>query len=291
MQITAIEFDELRVYQASPEARVVWWSFRLTNRDLSGIPVDIHRSFSPDQEFEKVGTVLWPQTYFVDSEVNLGDFWRNAYYSLSAMVDGHTIETSREGLYGSPPPMVQEMVKQFDISLQFGGDPVFIYLRRSRIRCPDCWDAVSKKVTRSKCPTCFATGYLGGFYSPILTCVKISSEMKSNQPDATLREGAQTVFKASRFPEVRPRDVIREVNSGKLWRIVNITPVRMNGYMIHQSLVMTRLETSEIENDLPIPESLEYVIAPHWSDRIRNHEDKVARNDPEKPVTEARLWR
>jgi hypothetical protein len=175
--------------------------------------------------------------------------------------------------------------------MRFGGHPVFVYMRRKGVRCPDCWDDVLKKVTSSSCQTCFATGYLGGFHTPILTCIHVTSETKTNQPDATKRESAQTSMRLSRFPEVRPRDVLIEANAGKVWRIVSISPVRMHGFLILQNLVVTRQETSDIEHDLPVPEDLSYVIRPHWSKVIRTDGAKLVRNDPDKPIEEVRLWR
>jgi hypothetical protein len=291
MNLKKIEFEEFQVYQATPKARIAWWSFRPTNQDLSDVEVDVFRSFSPEEDFGKVGTVKYPQTYFVDEEVNLKDFWRGAYYSISAVIDGRTIVKEAVGLYSSPPSTAKEIVKEIDLTMKFGGHPVFVYLRRKGVRCPDCWDIVLKKVTSSSCPTCFATGYLGGFHTPILTCIHVTSETKTNQPDVTKREAAQTRMKMSRFPEVRPRDILREANAGKLWRIVSIQPVRMHGFLIHQGLIVTRLESSEIEHDLPIPENLDYVITPHWADVIRTDGEKLARDDSSNPIEEKRMWR
>ncbi len=289
--LQSIEFEEFKVYQATPKARTVWWSFRPTNRDLTEIEVSIHRSFSPNEDFEKVGTVRYPQTYFVDEEVNLKDFWRGAYYYITAVVDGRTLETQVSGLYSDPPVAAKQIVREVDLALRFGGQPMFVYLKRKGVRCPDCWDPVLKKVTSSKCRTCFATGYLGGFHSPVLTCVHIVSEVKANQPDVVLREGAQTSARMSRFPEVRPRDVIREANSGKVWRIVRVPPIRMLGFLILQNLVLTRIESSEVEHDLPIPKDFSYVIRPHWSKRVRPNGDKIATDNPENPIKEMKLWR
>lgn len=291
MNLKKIEFEEFKVYQATSKAKIAWWSFRPTNQDLSEVEVDVFRSFSPEENFEKVGSAKYPQTYFVDQEVNLRDFWRGAYYRISAVIDGRTIEKGPVGLYSSSPPVAKEIVREVDLTMRFGGHPMLIYMRRKGVRCPDCWDSVLKKVTSSSCPTCFATGYLGGFHTPILTCIHVTSEMKTNQPDVTSRESAQTRMKMSRFPEVRPRDVFIEVNAGKVWRIVSIEPVRMHGFLIHQGLVVTRLETSEVEHGLPIPEDLSYVIRPHWAKIIRTDGDKIVRNDPSNPVEEMRLWR
>lgn len=291
MNLRKIEFEEFKVYQATSKVKIAWWSFRPTNRDLSDVGVDVFRSFSPEEDFEKVGSVKYPQTYFVDEEVNLRDFWREAYYRISAVIDGRTIEKEPVGLYSSSPPVAKQIVKEIDLTMRFGGHPMFVYMRRKGVRCPDCWDTVLKKVTSSSCPTCFATGYLGGFHTPILTCIHVTSETKTNQPDVTQRESAQTRMKMSRFPEVRPRDVFIEANAGKVWRIVSIEPVRMHGFLIHQGLVVTRLETSEIEHSLPVPEDLSYVIRPHSSKVIRTDGDKIAVNDPDNPIREMRLWR
>lgn len=292
MQTNQVDFEDLKVYRPSPRMEVVHWTFRPTIRSLEDVEVFVFRSYHPEGDFEEVGTISYPQTYFVDEAANQYDFWRQTYYKTIAVVDGRTIDAGPVRAGSDRPPMVEEMVREISVTLRFGGHPILAYLKvHDVLRCPDCWDAVLKKVTRSKCPTCFATGWLGGFHPPILTCGLLISEAKADQPDQTLREPAQSTIRISNFPEVRPRDIIREVNSGKLWRVTGVSPVRMHDAVIHQNLNVKRLTASEVEHDLPIPEGLDWVIRPHWADVIRPPVDRIALNDPENPTEDRRIWR
>ena len=59
-----VKIEELRVYDLAPNRRVVGWIFQPTADDLSGLSVEIYRSFSPEDDFEKIADVVFPQTYY-----------------------------------------------------------------------------------------------------------------------------------------------------------------------------------------------------------------------------------
>jgi hypothetical protein len=292
MQTDQVQFEDFKVYRPSPGMLVAYWTFRPTIHSLEEVSVKVFRSDHPESGFEEVGEIAYPQTYFVDQTANQYDFWRQFYYKVTVVVDDRTIEAGPAKVGSDAAPMTEEMVRQISITLRFGGEPVFVYMKiHGEVRCPNCWDPALKKVTRSKCPTCFATGWLGGFRPPVLTCGLLISEAETDHPDQTSRQPAQTTLRISNFPEVRSRDIIREVNSGEIWRIVNVSPVRMHDYVTHQNLTLKRLVASEVEHSLPIPENLDFVITPHWAHVIRPNVDKIALNDPEKPIEDRRIWR
>lgn len=286
-----IEFDEILVAQASFTARVVWWAFKPTNDDLTGLEVEVQRSYSQTDSFARVAVVRYPITYYVDTEVNLRDFWRDAYYKLAATFQGRTVVTEPRGLASIVSVPAREMIRLHNLDLRFSGMPVLVYLVRKGDRCPDCWDPVLKKVTRSSCTTCYATGFKGGYYSPVLTLANIVPEEKTNQPDVTMRESTRTMLKMSNFPALRPRDVIREVNSGILWRVEKVSSSELERVVIIQECNLIKLETSEVEHKLPIPDGLDFLIKPHWAKIIRNQQEFITRNREQNPVEKLNIWR
>jgi hypothetical protein len=285
------EFDEFEIIQASPQSRVVFWAFKPTNEDLTGVAVDVYRAYASTGEFAKVATVQYPQTYYVDSEINLRDFWRDANYRIESTYQGKTIKKGPQGLDSVLSVPAKEMVRLHSIDLRFSGMPVLVYLRRRGSRCPDCWDPELQKVTRSECTTCFATGYLGGYYPPILTLGNIIPEDKSNQPDVTIRESTKTSMKMSNYPLIRPRDAIREVNTPNFWRVVSVNCSEVERVITVQELTLVKLETAEIEHKLPIPDGLSFLIKPHWAKVIRKQHTFVTHERTKDPVERVEIWR
>lgn len=289
--MVVFELDEFTVSQASPQSRVVFWAFKPTNDDLSTATVDVFRCPTPVGEFVKIATVQYPQTYYVDSAENFRDFWRDANYKIVATFQGKTISAGPQGLGSLPSVPAREMIRLFNLDLRFSGMPILVYMRRRGPRCPVCWDPELQKVTRSDCEICYATSYLGGFYPPILTLGNIVPEEKTNQPDATLRESTRTTMKMAGFPVIRPRDVIREVNTPNVWRIVNVYSSELERTVTVQELTLTKIETAEVEHKLAIPDGLSYVVNPHWARIIRKQHTYVTHERSTNPVERVGIWR
>jgi hypothetical protein len=137
----------------------------------------------------------------------------------------------------------------------------------------------------STCPRCFNTGRLGGFYSPILTQVKINPSAKVNEPGDTLRQVSQTTGMCSFLPIVSPRDIIYEVNTGLRWRLVSVTPTEHHRVPIHQDLAMIQINPGDVENKLPIPSDLVPIIE-EWRDERRYSQRPVVRDYETTPEDE-----
>lgn len=286
-----VDLDEVTVSQASPSSRVVYWAFKPTNDSLEGLKVTIMRADAPLGTLAKIGEVVYPQTYFVDSDGNFRDFWRDANYQISFEWSGKTIVSSIIGTRATLSVPAREMIRLHDLDLRFSGMPVFVYMKRKGERCPLCWDSALQKVTRGHCEQCYATGYRDGYYPPILTLANIMPEDKTNQPDVTQRELTRTSLKMSCFPALRPRDIIREVGSQALWRIDNVRPTELERVLIIQEIGLLRIETSEIEHKLPIPDGLTYLIKPHWAKIIRNPQNDITKNQTTNPIERVNIWR
>jgi hypothetical protein len=287
----SIFIEAFDVLQVSTDAAIVSWKFGPTNDDMSQVVVDVLRSYSPVDNFTVVKTVTHPQTYFRDTEINLRDQWRSAYYKLSVKAGaGTVIETEAVNLRSEASNPAREIIRQVCMDLRFSGSPAMVYLKRKGARCPACWDPYLKKNTRSDCLSCFATGYDGGYYTPILTLVNFQPETKTNQPDLTLRQESQTTARMGNFPEVRPSDVIYEMNMGARWRIVNVAPSEMERVLLVQELTLVKLNPGDIEHKLPIPDGLDYVILPHWT-RLKKVTTDIGHDRDLDPVEKVNIWR
>jgi len=284
-----IRFDAINVYQVSPAARIVHWLITPTNEDLTDLTIDVYRSYSPTQDFEKIASVAHPTTYYRDAEVNVTSFWREAYYRVTAVLRDETFESTAHGLNTAFAAIAKEMIKRTDVLLRFAGVPAMVYLRRHGERCPKCWDNVMQKLTTSKCQTCFATSYKGGYYDPILTLINIVPERKVDQPDVVLRQPTQTSFKMGNFPLLRPADLIYEVNQGARYRVDDIMPSEIERVTTVQDFTATRLVASDISHKLPIPDGLVPAIIPVRSHRIRKRYKYVGKED--EPPERIPLWR
>ena len=264
---------------ASRAAVIVSWWIRPTNEDLEQTTVTVLRGYSLEGQFESIAEVPGTQQYFRDSGSLIRDKWREVYYKLRVTSpDGSADESGAYGVASQPTLETIATRRRTDIALRFEGVPCLIYVRRGEgERCPDCWDPVLQKVGSSTCPRCFNTGRLGGFYSPIMTQVKINPVAKVNEPSDTLRQVSQTTAMCSFIPIVSPRDLIYEINTGKRWRLVSVQPTEHHRVTIHQDInTMIEINPGDIEHKLPIPSNLTPIIR-EWRD---------GRRYPQRPVVQ-----
>lgn len=287
----SIVIESFEVFQVSTAACIVAWRFGLTNDDLSQVTVDVLRSYSPADSFALVKTIAHPQAYYRDAEVNLKDNWRSAYYKLSVKVGTQQVATTEAvNLRSETSNPAREIMRQVDVDLSFSGTPAMVYLKRKGARCSQCWDPILKKATRSSCPVCFATGFEGGYYAPILTLINFQPEPKADQPEMTRRQDSQGQAKMAGFPEVRPSDILYEVNLGARWRVVTINPSEMERTLLIQELTLAKINPGDIEHTLPIPEGLDYIILPHWT-RAKKVATDIARDRDVNPIERINIWR
>ena len=281
-----IVFDKLETLEhavfvdmASRDCVIVSWWLRPTNEDLEQAVVTVSRSYSSQGPFESVSDVPGSQQYYRDSGALIADKWREVYYKLRVTSpDGSVDESEAFGVASQPTLETIATRRRTDLSLHFEGVPCLIYVRRGDgERCPECWDPALQKVVSSTCPRCFNTGRLGGFYSPVLTQVKIDPVTKVNEPGDTLKQVSQTRGKCSFIPVVSPRDLLYEVNTGKRWRLVTVTPTEHHRVTIHQDLTILELNPGDIENRLPIPTNPVPIIT-EWRDERRYPQRPVVRD-------------
>jgi hypothetical protein len=272
---------------ASRAAVIVSWWIRPTNEDLEQAVVTVFRGYSLEGPFEPIADTPGTQQYLRDSDALIADKWREIYYKLRVTSsDGGVDETVAFGVTSQPTLETVATRRRTDLALRFEGVPCLIYVRRGEgTRCPDCWDEVLQKVGSSTCPRCFNTGRLGGFYSPLLTQVKIDPVTKVNEPGDTLRQVSQTTAMCSFMPIVSPRDLVYEVNTGKRWRLVTVKPTEHHRVTIHQDLTMIEINPKDVEHKLPIPPNLTPIIE-EWRDERRYPQRPVVRDTETTPEDE-----
>lgn len=251
------KLDSIQVFQQNMNAQTVSWKLWVLNGDTAGLyTVSVRRAYAENGDYEIVNTVPAVNSFLVDEDVNLHDQWRKAFYKLDLKKSGSSVAVygpvSLNTLYTT---RALALVKHSKTALKLSGEPVLVYSRAfDDTHCPDCWDAVLQQVVSSSCETCFNTGYVNGFYTPILTLAHITPEIKSNTPGDTLRQKAVTQMTTSIFPVLRPRDVIYEINNGVRYRIISVTPIEHGRSLINQTAQIQRLNPSDVEQTMAVPD-------------------------------------
>jgi len=114
-------------------------------------------------------------------------------------------------------------------------------------RCTKCWDATTKQVVRSNCATCLGTGFVPGYFDPVLTLGRRgtlpSAKQLSPQGVAEYRATQVTLLD---LPKVEIDDVLVFLKDNRRFVVKSVIQTELRTVAVHQ-----KLEISEIARSSP----------------------------------------
>ena len=136
------------------------------------------------------------------------------------------------------------------------GVPTMIFKKkRDGQHCPECWDEILKRVTKSNCTTCYGTGKLGGFYPPYEAWMNFEPDPKVTQvAEWGQRQSSQTDIQFTNYPLLSDGDVIVEMKNDRRWKVSNIRYPEKNRTTKLQIARVDAVNPSDIEYRVDISE-------------------------------------
>lgn len=261
-----IRFEETTVEIRSVERipRVlVRWRLKRTSQNLTNLKFFIYRGVSPeDLSLVNSEGIFHDELYeFMDYTAILRDLSKTYYYQVQAKeMNGDTVlQTFNSNLetWGQEPDLVALYVIEEHLFLYrytSAGMPAFIYKKKSEgERCPECWDPVLKKITKSTCKTCTGTGFTGGYYKPIEAWMGFNVNPKISQiTDWGVKQIDQTDVEFTDYPELHIGDVILELKEFKFWKVSNVRFTLKGGAIMTQIARVSAVNRSDIEYTIEV---------------------------------------
>lgn len=206
--------------------------------------------------FEVISGPLRDVYQFRDIQVHLLHKWRQYHYKVR-VVNHATGDTQEFGPASSIEPepdlIAAEIIRQEDILFRgFVGRKCFLFPARTFGPACSCFDPYTNRRTRSQCLSCFGTGWLGGFMSPVEVFVQIDPFPKAAQISALQEvQPGDTTARMISFPPVSPRDILVETENRR-WRVLKVTPTQRLRSTVRQELQIHEIPKGDIEYGLPI---------------------------------------
>ena len=202
----------------------------------------VSKGLSESDVFVDISPELQDRYYFRDYDVEMRTFTRPYYYVVSAYdQNGNLLDITKPATIAYEPDTVALAVAdQFRRLLKraLGRKMLLLKKRRFGKRC-ECWNPELKKVTKSRCLSCFSTGWAGGYHRPIIIYGQLVEGMKAETVSPYGQaEPRNAQFIIANYPILNPDDLLVE-EQGVIWRIHTVQPTMKRRTLIRQIASVT----------------------------------------------------
>jgi len=185
------------------------------------------------------------------------DFNQSFYYKIRAILKNNPSEFFESDVMfaGAESDGIHKTIVFNEVTLyrNYAAEQCKIIKRKTwGARCSTCWSPYRRQSVLSHCSVCNNTGFLVGYYSPIITQLSVDSDPKKNDPQQTGED--PTTIKRSRLPNypiVRDKDLIITTGDNKRYKIINVETTKLPRLSVNsqvlsrQNYILSQLITME----------------------------------------------
>ena len=261
-----IHFEEISVTVLGIEyvSKVrVGWRLAKSSQNLSRLRFYVDRAESPNEwhQLNAEPLTIGDLPEYVDFTPNLKDLNKTYYYRVRAVeVEDDTPQQtfySKQTTWDGDLDLVGIYVVDehlFAMRWVYGVPAMVFKKRHDGAHCPECWDKVLKRVTKSQCLTCYGTGKVGGYYPPIDVWMSFEPDPKVAQvTEWGLRQPTQTDIQFTNYPLLNVDDIIVELKPGRVWKVSNTRGPEKNRTVMLQFARLDAVNPSDVEQRLEVP--------------------------------------
>lgn len=258
------------------------WSGVFVQWDMLELPssppalvFSVERSESPRGPYVMVATHV-PQPYFFDRHVagtsGAAVAWeqrslaQTVYYRVRAYEASDPLPRAvalAEDIVESGdrlPKKVQlhrrKMQRDFALQLKTrAGIPVAIAkLKHWGVRCTRCFDRITKSVLDNDCLVCLSTGFVGGYYDPVIVLARSGvTAVNTTLQDTGNTDANVAAFWMLDYPQIVKDDIIIELRSGRRHIVKGVSRTELQGVPVHQRATISELARDSSAYRIPTP--------------------------------------
>jgi hypothetical protein len=231
----------------------VTWKIENTSEDVLDYTFQLFRSEAPAGPFDAVSEEMDDRYVYVDNHIRTGNTLRQWYYQVR-------VKRKDSGEYedfgpASPGPdadlIALELRKHVNLLMkEFTGRRCWVFpVRTFGQRC-SCFNTTLQKKTRSGCITCFDTGFIRGYHTPIEAWISIDPNPATEQTtNVGATQQSDTTARLGFFPPVKHMDLIVEPDNLR-WRVGSKSGTEQVRAPIHQEIRIHQIPPTDIEYKL-----------------------------------------
>lgn len=258
----------------SPDKTGVFVQWTIESPPVIGIAkFKLERSGSPEGPFELVIDNIDDFHFFDDlraapapslatdtrENLNFLSLSRAVYYKVT-VTDNDGTEDTTTRVVGpdnlSRKIMLLRRKAQRDLGISFKFNSIDLAILKRRhwgLRCRDCFDVLTKKVTVSKCDSCFGTGFENGYFTPVRVRGRIGVQNVQTsitpQGKADINQKRLTLLD---YPVLEVDDVVVDVRQNERYIVRHRHATELQTVTVHQQLTVSNLARDSIEYRIPV---------------------------------------
>ena len=252
-----ITFKNERVVSFSLDYLDVFWEIEPTTEDLQQYEFFVQRSEAEAGPWDTIAGPMIDQYYLRDNSVHLiTTSARTFFYRIRCVhvPTGKEVYSSSFDIEGAPSLMAQEMIRRERVLFEeYVGTRCWVFPRRTfGQRCPNCYDSVLGKTVDSRCPTCWGTGFSGGYHYPISFWGQLDAGSESDQVTVDDHRRVQMAqLRCGPSPTLKPLDLIID-RMNRRYRVVESGGTSMLGSLVRAEVKLVLIQKGSVEDKIPL---------------------------------------
>lgn len=147
----------------------------------------------------------------------------------------------------------REMVRREALTLDKFNGAEFILLKRivNGTICTDCVDEILQQAASNECPSCYGTGFQGGYYPQGRIQANLDEDSKLSLQTPGLQELTQLSGNFPGYPIVKFKDILVDTYTNKRYEVLSTVEDQFRTYNIRQTVILSRLPPSDPSYQVP----------------------------------------
>jgi hypothetical protein len=236
----------------------VFWEYANPEQALS-YEVWIERSGSISGPFSTIAKTYGAVSY---TDWTADYDMTQVYYYRLRVVKRDTqdqVQVTKAAWFEEKPDVINAEIRRRNNLLlrEYTGVPVLYYpVRNTGTRCPECWGELEDQRVKSKCEVCYDTGYVTGYYTPILMYMNIHEDQNALAQNAEMDEvpiRTATALLTGEFP-IHFADLILERNNER-WLVSSFDRTEKLRVTASYRVRLHQVLEQDVRFKIPLPDT------------------------------------
>ena len=257
-----IKLVQLITSQLTPSAITVAWQFESSIEDFNDYTLSLWQSESPSNslsDYTLIESGINPAITSSADDTTVGgitDKFVDYFYvlSVSGLYNNQYFMSIPYGISVQEDKYAREIERRRNLVLNYHSGQTFYILKRKAwgTFCPVCYDPTLGRTTQSKDLTCYDTGFLGGYFSP-LTARGQFNERPTREVHQIFGQwqDQDAVLYMDATPPVAPKDIVVD-RLYRRWVVLNVGYAQKSMHAFAQIIQIRQVEKEDIIYQFPV---------------------------------------